>query len=267
MQGELNIVVCMKQVPDPEGPSSSYEVDSDNKKVIPKGIPPVMSPFDENALEAAVKLKEKHGGKVTILSVGCNLSKPVLLKAVAVGADEILTIEDDSCDRESIDGFQTASHIAAAVAGMERVDLVITGRQAADTNAGIVGAGIAEFLNMPLVTLAQRIELTEGKLNIERVMPDGFEVVSTTLPAVITVSHEIGEIRYPKMSDIKLAKSKPHKTMKPSDLDANYLKSEVLDMTELKAPQIERDCVMIKGDNADETGALLAKRLREDKVI
>ena len=133
---ELNILVCVKQVPDPEGPTSAFEVDAAARKVTPKGIPPVLSPFDENALEAAIRVKEAAGGSITMLSVGNNLSKAVMLKALASGADRLVTVDDPSCDHEVLDAFATASLLAAAVRKAGPFDLILS-------------TGLGEFLDSP----------------------------------------------------------------------------------------------------------------------
>ena len=108
----MNIIVCIKQVPDPESPASAFEIDSEAKQVRLKGVPPVLNPFDENALEAALRIKSVHPSKITVVSMGKTLAKPVLRKALAAGADEMFLLEDASFG--DLDSYATASLLAAA---------------------------------------------------------------------------------------------------------------------------------------------------------
>ena len=144
----LRIIVCIKQVLDPEAPSSTFRVDSETKRVIPpKGVPPVLNPFDENALEAALRIKDTQGAQITVISMGRNLAKPIVRKSLAAGADELILLEDDAF--EDLDSYSTAYILAVAIKKNGQYDLVLCGREAADTDAGQVGSGIAEILGHP----------------------------------------------------------------------------------------------------------------------
>ena len=264
---ELNILVCAKQVPDPEGPPSAFEVDSSSLKVTPKGIPPVLSPFDENALEAAVRLKEVCGGSVTLLSAGSGLSKAVMLKALASGADRLVTLDDASFDREKLDSYATASLLAAAVRKLGGFDVILTGRQAADTNAGQVGLGLAQLLDIPAIPVARKVEVIDGRVRVETVLPDGYEVVEADLPVLVTVSHEVGDLRYPSLMAIKQAKNLPTETFSLADLEMDAAGLGLTELVELTPPSRERRCRLVEGDNPEDAGARLAAVLKEDKVI
>ena len=144
----LNIIVAIKQVLDPEAPPSIFKIDPEAKRVIPAaGIPPVLNPYDENALEAALRIKDIHQSRITAISMGAKLAKAVLRKCLAAGADELIMLEDQAFG--SLDGNTTAYILATAITKIG-YDLVLTGRQAADTDAGQVGSGIAEFLSHEL---------------------------------------------------------------------------------------------------------------------
>lgn len=261
------IIVCVKQVPDPEGPPSAFEVDSGRKTVTPRGIPPVISPFDENALEAAGRLKDKHGCTVSLLSMGSKLSAAVFLKAIAVGVDESYLVEDPLLEPDRLDGYTTARLLAAAIERAGLYDIILTGRQAADTNAGVVGLGIAEILGIPAVTLARGIELEEDKLRVERVLPDGHEVVRVPLPALVTVSHEIGELRYPHIADIKSAKGRPQDRWNAGDICTESLPGIRVRLDDLYTPSRKSYCVFMEGDNPEEAGVGLAVKLRDEKIL
>jgi electron transfer flavoprotein beta subunit len=264
---ELKIIVCIKQVPDPEAPISGYRIDSEAKRVTPVGVPPVISPFDENALEIALRLKEAHGGKVTALSAGANLSQAVLRKALFVGADELILVDAPTLEAEMFDARRTASILSGAIKKIGPFDIILTGRQAADTNAGLVGFFLAEFLQIPAVALARSIVITEGKAHIERVLPDGIEIVEAHLPALVTVSSEAGELRNLDMKQMREAKKKPVLKWPSAEFLSAQPQQQNIRLHALSAPKRERACAFIDAATPAEAGEKLATRLREDKVI
>ena len=154
----MNIIVCVKEIIDPELPPDSFNIDPEkNVPLIPASIPTVISPFDEQAVEAALRIKDSHGGKITILSLGNDLHREVVKKPLAMGADELILLEDAAF----IDGdsWSTAKALALAIKKIGDYELILCGRQAADWDAGQVGLGIAEILGLPSVTLARKIEI------------------------------------------------------------------------------------------------------------
>ena len=173
----LNIIVCIKQVLDPEAPTSTYKIDSEAKRMVQKGVPPVMNPFDENALEAALRVKDTQPANIKVVSLGRNLSKAVLRKSLAAGADELILLEEDILD--NLDSYATASVLAAAIRKIGEYDVIFMGRQAADWNAGIVGSGLAEILGIPSVTTVREVEIAEDRVRVKRVIRDGYEVDRT----------------------------------------------------------------------------------------
>lgn len=263
----VRMIVLAKQVPDPEGPPTSYEVNEAEKRVVPKGIPPVINPFDENALEAALLIKEQTGGEITLLSLGKGISRAVILKAMASGADSSLLVEGDQIDPSLIDSAASAALLAAAVREQGEFDLILCGRQASDTNAGQVGLGVAFHLGIPAVTLAQKVEVDGDKVVVERVLSDGYEIVETPMPALITVSGEVGELRYPSLQAIKAAKSLPQAVISAADLEMESAPGGRVEITAVEAPSRERRCSIIEGDSPEETGRKLAEKLREDRVV
>jgi len=262
----LNIVVLAKMVPDPEASPSSFEVDTAEKKVIPRGVPPVINPFDENALEAALRIKEKAGGSITLLSLGRNLSRAVIIKALATGADASFLVEDESFEEKLLDPHSKALILAAALRAIEPFDLVLCGREASDSNSGIVGLGIAHLLGIPAVTFAQSIEASGDKLLVERVLADGYEIVECTTPALVTVSGEVGDLRYPSLQAIRAAKNLPQKVMKIRELRVEITPPRT-DLISLEPPLRERRCRLVEADSPSEAGEKLAILLREDGII
>ena len=263
----LRIIVLVKQVPDPEGPPASFQVDAEHKRIVPRGIPPVINPFDENALEAAIRIKEKQGGEIILLTLGRNISRALILKAVASGADASVVAEDPSFDHAVLDPARSASLLAAAVDKMGGFDLILCGRQASDTNAGQVGLGMAHYLGIPAITLAKSVDVMDGRVVVERVLAEGYEVWEAPLPCLVTVSSEIGDLRYPSLQAIKAAKSLNQILLTRSDLEASLSVSSKVKTLFLSLPSRERNCVVVEAESHQEAGRLLARKLVEDKVI
>jgi electron transfer flavoprotein beta subunit len=266
----MNMIVCCKQVIDPEAPPASFKVDTSAKKAIPpQGVPPVISPFDENALEAALKIKDAQGGKITVVSLGVNLLRDVVKKPLSMGADELVLLEDEAFAEG--DGWSIAYALAMAIKKIGGYDIIFCGRQAADWDNGQVGSGIAEILGLPCVTLARKINVNDSKARVERVTADGYEVIEVSLPALITVSNELGEARYPTIKGIMAAKRKEPVVWKPGDigvetsqLGATGRRTKLL---KLFQPVREGKCEIIEGENPEEAAASLALKLREAKVL
>ncbi len=167
----MNIVVCIKEIYDPEATIDSFRLDSATRTLVSSAkVLKVVNPFDEQAVEAALRIKDKVGAKVTVLSLGNNLDRVVVKKPLHMGADELILLEDEAY--VGGDSWSTAMALSAAIAKIGSCDLVLCGRQAADSNAGQTGLGIAEFLGLPCVTLARRIEINGRGASIERVIPD-----------------------------------------------------------------------------------------------
>lgn len=263
MSEELEIIVCAKQIPDPEGPPSSFEADSDNKEVKISGIPPEINPFDKNALEAAIQLKEKHGGKVTVVSLGEKLSEAVLNKALGAGADELVLVKDKKM--KNLDSYSTAEFLSEIIEKIGGYDLVLTGRQAGDWESGQVGILLSEFLELPGINWARDIEIEGGKVRVEKVIPKGYERVETDLPAVITASNEVGVLRYVSVSTLKKAREKPVKNWGSEKLDLSKLDKR--NITSLTSPSRERECTIIERDTPEKAGVKLAEKLKEKGIV
>jgi electron transfer flavoprotein beta subunit len=265
------MIVCCKQVIDPEAPPASFRVDTANNRVVPpQGVPPVISPFDEHAVEAALRVKEAQGdSKITVLTLGTNLLRDVVKKPLSMGADELVLLEDEAY----IDGdsWSTAYALATAIKKIGEYDIIFCGRQAADWDAGQVGSAIAEILGLPSVTLAKKVEVTDGKAKVERVTPDGYDVIEVSLPALITISNEIGEARYPTIKGIMAAKRKDPITWKPADIGAEPSQlgtaGRRAKLLKLFQPVREGQCEIIEGESLEEAAANLALKLREAKIL
>jgi electron transfer flavoprotein beta subunit len=261
------IIVCMKQVIDPEVAMSLFGIDPNTKRAIPpKGTPPVLNPFDENALEAALKIKDAGGADITVISMGQRLSKPILRGSLAAGADQLILLEDESFT--DFDSYFTAHVLATAIKKAGGYDLILCGRQAGDTDAGQVALGIAEILGILSIPVARKIEVNSSKLIIERIVSDGYEVVEASMPCLITVGGEIGELREPSVEALMKASKKPTIVWKPQDLgiDLAQLRRDAL-LKLLDPPSREAKCEFVAGGTPEEAGVNLALKLKEAKIV
>jgi electron transfer flavoprotein beta subunit len=257
----LTIAVCVKQVVDPEAPLSLFEIAPDGKNLVPPpGTPPVLSAFDENALEAALRLKDTVGAKITVLSLGNKMAKPVLKKTIAAGADELILLEDEAF--EALDSAQTARALARAIERLGGVDLVLCGRQAADTDAGQVGIGVAALLDLPAVTVARNVEVAAGKVRVERVTADGHEVVEAGLPALVTASNEIGELRFPPVKATIAAQKVQPTVWTAADLGLDLAAAARTNLEKYYVPDRTVQCEMITGANPGEIAEGVAQILK-----
>jgi electron transfer flavoprotein beta subunit len=258
----LNIVVCIKVVTDPEAPVSTFKVDPEKRKVLPaQGVPPVLNPYDENCLEAALRIKDKQPARITVISAGKDIPKAVIKKSLAVGADDLILLEDGLF--EDIDGYSTSRLLTAAIRKLDTYDLILTGRMSADVNAGQVGPGIAEMLGIPGITVAQKIDIEDGKAKIERVLADGREVVECSLPCVVTISHELGELRSANVKGLMAAQKQPFTSWQAEDLDIDISLIKHISPLKLYIPEREVVCEIVTSDTPEEAGANLAVKLRE----
>jgi electron transfer flavoprotein beta subunit len=267
----MNMIVCAKQVPDPEAPPASFKIDpATNKAIPPAGVPPVISPFDEQAVEAALRIKDAKGGKISVISLGTGLLRDVVKKPLSMGADELILLEDPAFAEG--DSWSTAYALAMAIKKIGQFDLIFCGRQAADTDGGQVGSAIAEILGIASVTVAKKVEVMDGnKARVERVTADGYEVVEVALPALITISNELGEPRYATIKGIMAAKRKEPIIWKPADIGADVARlgaaGRKMKMLKLFQPVREGKVEMITGENEEDAASNLAKKLVEVKLL
>jgi electron transfer flavoprotein beta subunit len=265
----MNMIVCVKQVIDPEVSPVSFKINPDTNKAVTQGMPPVIDPYGEYAVEASLKIKDAKGGKITVISMGTDLLREVVKKPLSMGADELILLEDEAF----VDGdsWSTAYALAMAIKKIGEYDLILCGREASDTNAGQTGSGIAEILGLPSITLVSKIDVTDGKARVERTTADGYEVIEVPLPAVLTVSNEIGEPRYPVVQRILAAKKMVPIVWKPDDI--GVASSQIgaagrrVKMLRLFQPVHEGKCEQIQGETPEEAAVNLALKLREAKIL
>jgi electron transfer flavoprotein beta subunit len=267
----MHLVVCAKQIPDPETPPAAFRIDAAKNEVIPaQGIAPVLSPFDAQAAEAALRIKEQDGsGKVTVISLGKESAQAAIKQVLAMGADEGVLLSAD--EFQGGDSYATAHALAAAIRKLGDVDAVFCGRQAADWDMGQVGLGIAEELGWPSAIIAKDVKADAGAFVVQRVLADGFETVKMAGPAVITVSNELGDPRYPKLQQIMQAARKTVTTWTPADLGLQA--SEIgaagarLKLEKLFQPPAGGEVQIMEGETPADQAKALAQALRDAKII
>jgi electron transfer flavoprotein beta subunit len=262
----MKIVVTVKQVPDPDIPPTHFRVDEGARKVVPPaGVAPVMNGYDGNALEAALRLKEKHGGSVTVVTVGGPEARDTLKRAIAMGADSAVHVNDPSL--ADADSSVTASVLAAAIRKIGEFDLILAGRQASDTDAGQVPLGVAEILNLPAIAPVISIEASSSGLKVHRMIEDGYQVIEVGLPALVAVSSEIGEPRYPPLRGIMAAGRAKIPAWTAADLGVDISGARRSTLRRLYVEQREARVDLIEADTPEAAGIALADRLRAAKLI
>lgn len=267
----MKIVVCIKEIPDPEIAASVFGVDEKTNRVsaLP-GMRNVMSPFDAQAIELALRLRDAGvDAAITLLCLGGETARTIVKQGLALGADAAVLLVDEAFDDG--DSFTTARALAAAIAKLGNVDLVLTGRQAADGDRGVVGCGVAELLNIPAVTFAAHVTVAGDSLVVERALGDGSEIVEAPMPAVVTVSHEAGTVRHASLRETMKAARKPVTVWTAAELGLAASEVGALGarrvLERLYVPVSDVQCEFIAGATPQELAAKLVDRLAEARLI
>ena len=264
----IRVVVLVKQVPDPELPPSQFRVDeSTNSVVPPNGVPPVVNGFDLNAIEAALRLRDSGVDiEITVLSVGSEFVMDAMKKPLAMGADRLVLVGDPALD--GIDSAGTVKVLSAIVEKDGPYDLILGGRQASDWDQAHVMLGLAEVLGLPLVSLVQKLELDGESVTVQRVIPDGYQVISAEYPLVLTITNELGEPRYPNLRGIMQASRKQPEIFALADIGLSVSDlAPKLELRKLYIPESNKEVELIEGEDEADSGKKLALRLREEKLI
>ena len=204
----MNMVVCLKQVIDPEAPVASFKIDSSSNTVVPpSGVPPVINPFDLNALETALQIKDKLGGTVTVISMGPLQAESALRDALSRGVNDAILLSDKIFI--DADTLATSYTLAVAIRKIGGSDLIICGEKTVDGDTGQVGPGIAEYLGIPHVAYVSEIKKIGEKMVLACEMEDDRYLMESGLPLLITVTKEINVPRLPSLSNkLKARKAK-----------------------------------------------------------
>lgn len=272
----LRVAVCAKQVLNPDAVNNyaqwgRLKIDPLSKEVGSDGIPLVMNAFDEQAIEAALRLRDRGAAcKISVLTVGGESCRELLKSAFAIGADDGFLLMDQAF--QNVDGIAIAHILARAIEKLGGTDLILCGRQASDNDQGVVGPALAHSLGgIPIVSIARDVQLVDEKrVRVTRVLADGEEVVEVDLPAVVTVSNELGTPRYPVLKGIVAARRKQATVWTAADVGAvSYLETRRprVRRVDLFVPTIQSKCQFVQGTGAEELASGLLETLRQEHLI
>ena len=263
----MNIIVCLKQVPDTE---SQVKVAPDGKTIVTDDVKWVMNPYDEFGVEEALQIKEKLGGEVTVIGLGPKRVTESIRTALAMGADKGILINDPAL--ENSDALATGRALAAAIKDLD-YDLIFTGQRGVDDDMGLVGATLAEFLDIPQLSIIVKAEVSEdGKsVKVNRPVEGQTLVIEASLPAVITTQKGLNEPRYASLPGIMKAKKKPleEKTLADLGLDASQVGegARKLKIMELTPPPQREAGKIIEGETPEAKAAELVRLLHEEAKL
>jgi len=261
----VRILVCVKQAID----VSQLKVDTVTRRLITVDAPKKISDFDKNALEEAIRLKEKLGGEVITLTVGPEDAKTTVREALAIGADKAYVVSDPIFDGS--DTLATSYILAEAVKRLGQFDLILCGEASIDSFSAQIGPRLAERLNIPLVSYVKKLSLEDGVATVERTLEDSYESVKVKTPALLTVTKELNEPRIPSLMAIMKASKKEVILWKAADLgiasDRVGEKGSAIKITSVLAPKMERKKIVIKEETPAQTAEKLAKALIQEGVV
>lgn len=260
----MNIIVCVKQVPD----TSEVRINPETNTLVREGVPSIINPYDLHALEAAFQIKEKTGAKVTVITMGPPQAEDALREAISMGADDVRLISD-----RAFAGADTWATSHALYKAIEKLgyDIILCGKQAIDGDTAQVGPEVAEFLNIPHIAYIRKIEdVSDKAIKVQRLMDDGYDVVESSLPVLLTVVKELNTPRLPSLKGKMAAKKAVITKMDINDIGAEAgnvgLKGSPTQVKNIFAPQSKADRKMIGGSVEEQVEALI-RELRGLKCV
>lgn len=254
----MKIIVCVKQVPD----AKDVRLDPVTNTLAREGVASIMNPYDQHALEEAVRLVEKHGGEVTVISMGPPQAEEVLRQAISCGADQAVLITDRAF--AGADTWATAYTLEKAIRTMGAFDLIICGKQAIDGDTAQVGPGLAMRFAMPCIACVQKVREVQGaSIVVERMMDDGYDIVETDFPALLTVVKDINEPRVPSLKGKMRAKKAEIKRLSAKDIGADPacigLPGSPTQVMKVFPPQARGEKAIFTGNLDEQIEQLVAK--------
>lgn len=263
----MNIIVCIKQVPD----TNEVKTDPKTGTLIREGVPSIINPDDKNALEEALKIKDRNPDtKVTVLTMGPPQAEVALKETMAMGADESILLSDRAF--AGSDTLATSTVLATAIKKIENFDIIFCGRQAIDGDTAQVGPQIAEHLGIPQISYVEKLEIEDGKIRVRRALEDGYFVIESKMPVLLTAINELNKPRYPSIKGIYEAYEEDKvKVWSAEDIDGD-IESIGLDGSPTQVsksftpPSKKGEGEIFKGDTKVAVENLII-RLRERKII
>jgi electron transfer flavoprotein alpha/beta subunit len=260
----VRIIVCIKQVPD----TAEVKINPETGTLIREGVPSIINPYDMHAIEAGLQIREKVGGKMTVITMGPPQAENALRDAISMGVDDALLLSDRAF--AGSDTWATSYTLSKAIEKLG-ADIIICGKQAIDGDTAQVGPEVAEFLNIPHISYIRRIEdITQSSIRVQRLMDEGYDVVESTLPVLLTVVKELNEPRFPSLKGKMAAKKAEIKKWGSSDIQADEssigLKGSPTQVKNIFAPGVKKDRKMLEGTPEEQVDVLI-KELKGIKCL
>jgi electron transfer flavoprotein beta subunit len=260
----MKIVVCIKQVPD----TAEVRINPETNTLIREGVPSIINPYDLNALEAALRIKDESGGSVTVITMGPPQAEAALREAISMGADQAVLLTDRAF--AGSDTWATGYTLAKAI-GKIGAEIVFCGKQAIDGDTAQVGPETAEFMDIPHIAYVRKIEeVKDGYIRVQRLMDEGYDVVESSIPVLLTVVKEINEPRLPSLKGKIAAKKAEIKKMGAVDIEVEEsdlgLRGSPTQVKNIFAPETRADRKMFDGSSEDQVNSL-AEELKKIKCI
>jgi len=260
----VNIIVCIKQVPD----TAEVRINPETNTLVRDGVASIINPYDLHAIEAGLQIREKMGGRVTAITMGPPQAETALRDAISIGVDDAVLLTDRAF--AGADTWATSYTLSKAIEKLG-ADIVICGKQAIDGDTAQVGPEIAEFLNVPHITYVSKIkDIREGSLRVERLMDEGYDVVESSLPVLLTVVRELNTPRLPSLKGKMAAKKAEIKKWALSDIGADAdkvgLKGSPTQVRNIFAPEARKDRRMLEGTPEEQVDSLIVE-LRDLKCV
>ena len=251
----MRIIVCIKQVPD----TAEVRINPETNTLIRDGVPSIINPYDTHAIEAGLQIREKAGGSVTVLTMGPPQAEEALKEAISMGADEAVLLTDRAF--AGSDTWATAYTLAKAIEYIG-ADVILCGKQAIDGDTAQVGPEVAEFLDIPHVAYIRKIDdVTDSRIVVQRLMDDGYDVVESSLPVLLTVVRELNSPRLPSLKGKMAAKKAAIKKLTAADIRAEEenlgLKGSPTQVRNIFAPEVRKDRKMFEGTAEEQVDALI----------
>ncbi len=260
----MNIIVCVKQVPD----TTDVKIDPVTNTLVRQGVPSILNPWDGYALELALQLKEKHSAKVTVLSMGPQQAEATLRECLAVGADEAILLSDRAFG--GADTLATSNALSAAIKKIGDYDLIMFGKQAIDGDTAQVGPEVAEILDIPQITYVYEINVEDKTIVAKRETEEGFEVIKTTLPAAVTAV-KANELRLPSIKGKMAARKKEIPIITANDVDVDMekigLKGSPTQVVKVFSPPARGNAQIITMQEASEAAEIVINKLQSKYIL
>jgi electron transfer flavoprotein alpha/beta subunit len=260
----VKIVVCVKQVPD----TTEVRINPETNTLIRDGVESIINPYDMHAIEAGLQIRERSGGKVTVLTMGPPQAENALREAISMGSDDAVLLTDRAF--AGSDTWATAYALSKAIVYLG-ADVVLCGKQAIDGDTAQVGPEIAEFLDIPHIAYVRKIDdVKEGRIVVQRLMEEGFDVIESSLPVLLTVVRELNVPRMPSLKGKMAAKKAEIRKLSAADIgadDSNLgLRGSPTQVRSIFAPEAKKDRKMLDG-TTDEKIAALVRELTGQKCL